>query len=64
MDYQMNYVARVIYEDRVSEYALHRVDDQDNVFAIAFRAIVNAIQILGRNETARDSAKPTKLATR
>jgi hypothetical protein len=64
MDYQMTYVARVIYEDRITEYSLRRVDHKENAFALAFKAVVNAIRILGRNETTRDSAKPKTLATR
>lgn len=64
MDYQMTYVARVIYEDRINEYSLRRVDYKENAFALVFKAVVNAILILGRNEATRDSAKPKTLATR
>jgi hypothetical protein len=64
MDYQMTYVARVIYEDRINEYSLRRVDYKENAFALVFKAFVNAILILGRNEATRDSAKPKTLATR
>jgi hypothetical protein len=58
-------LARVIYEERVNEYALRRVDTTESAFALALSAIKNAIfGNFGRNESVKPAAKRGKLVTR
>ena len=63
MDIQVMHVARVIYEERVREYALPKVDRRESALALLIRAIKNAVQN-GHNETSVSAAKTAKLATR
>ncbi len=66
IDPTLIHLARVIYEDRVNEYKLHRTDASEGALSLAFAAIKNALFSTksGRNEQAKASGKGTKLATR
>jgi hypothetical protein len=59
-------VARVIYEERISEHKLRPVYYRDNVFSLLFRAIKSAVKLNGPAEpAAKGAVKPAKkLATR
>jgi hypothetical protein len=63
IDPTLHQVARVIYEERINEYRIFRVDRRDNVFAMAFRAIKSVLSLNGRNEDPKGTRKTT-LATR
>jgi hypothetical protein len=59
-------LTRVIYEERVNEYKLHRVGVAESALSLAFAAIKNALfsNKSGRNGATTTSGKGTKLATR
>jgi hypothetical protein len=65
LDITHSKLARVIYEERVNEYALRKVDKTENAFALAIRAITNAlVGNFGRNGSAKRAVKNGELATR
>jgi hypothetical protein len=65
LDITNSKLARVIYEERVNEYALRRVEKTENALALAISAITNALfGNFGRNGSAKRAAKNGKLATR
>jgi hypothetical protein len=54
-------VARVVYEERISEHKLRPVYYRDNVFTVLIRAIKSAIKLNGPSEPAAKTAvKPVK----
>jgi hypothetical protein len=66
--FDLNTIAltRVIYEERVNEYKLRRVDTTENALILAFSALKNALfgKHDGRNESSAPAAKAGKLAAR
>ncbi len=70
MNHQINQLARVIHEERISEYTLRRIDHREGAFTLLFRAVKNAFaaraqaQSNGRHAVAATKVSPSKLASR
>lgn len=70
MNHQINQLARVIHEERINEYVLHRIDHWEDVLSLLVRAVKNAINARaqarsnGRHVVSAAKARPSKLASR
>ncbi len=55
------HLARVVYEERISEHKLHPVYYRDSILTVLIRAIKSAIKLNGPSEPAgKRAVKPAK----